>query len=173
MSLEGTSATTTLCSSSIALPMWMISSAPTAPSCSRSTRIRTRTPIRCARAPRRAVAWPLPVAALLLPSVCLSQLIRFCLSCFVSLAAALCDQEDFRRVQQAFNTLSNAELRSNYDATYAPEQSMMDQIEGDDMFKCYVELKKYPPHHLPPLPSLRLSRMQSAALWALIVCSES
>lgn len=77
-------------------------------------------------------------------------------------------------MQQAFNTLSNAELRSNYDATYAPEQSMMDQIEGDDMFKCYVELKKYPPHqNLPPLPSLRLSRMQSAALWALIVCSES
>lgn len=52
------------------------------------------------------------------------------------------DQEDFRRLQQAFDTLSNAELRSNYDATYAPEQSMMDQIEGDDMFKCYVELKK-------------------------------
>jgi curved DNA-binding protein CbpA len=52
------------------------------------------------------------------------------------------EQEDFRRVQQAFDTLSSAELRSNYDATYAPEQSMMDQIEGDDMFKCYVELKK-------------------------------
>ena len=51
-------------------------------------------------------------------------------------------QEDFRRGQQAFDTLSNPELRSNYDATYAPEQSMMDQIEGDDMFKCYVELKK-------------------------------
>ena len=35
---------------------------------------------------------------------------------------------------------------------------MMDQIEGDDMFKCYVELKKYPPHqNLPPLPLPLLS----------------
>ena len=77
-------------------------------------------------------------------------------------------------MQQAFNTLSNAELRSNYDATYAPEQSMMDQIEGDDMFKCYVELKKYPPHqNLPPSPlcvSLECSLLRSGAL---IVCSES
>ncbi len=69
----------------------------------------------------------------LLPSVLL--LLMTC-CCYIL------DQEDFRRVQQAFDTLSSVELRSNYDATYAPEQSMIDQIEGDDMFKCYVELKK-------------------------------
>lgn len=80
-------------------------------------------------------------------NLCAAQCHPGCRRCLPDAAAApsgffALSQEDFRRVQQAFDTLSNPELRSNYDATYAPEQSMMDQIEGDDMFKCYVELKK-------------------------------
>jgi hypothetical protein len=45
--------------------------------------------------------------------------------------------------QDAFETLSSADLRANYDTTYAPASSMMEQIEGDDLFKSYVQLKKY------------------------------
>jgi curved DNA-binding protein CbpA len=52
------------------------------------------------------------------------------------------DPEEYQRVQLAYETLNDVGLRLNYDAACGPDSSTA-RIEGDYMFKAFVQLKRY------------------------------